>query len=162
MIEAFNSFCDVYWKTIVVFVVSAACIGCLVELYKQSLFAKIEDKYKDDKDKLAKVKTLKGGTAFALAALLTAFFLACIWKSELPKIGNAAILPVWYTALFVLQMFIDIKGVKNLLGRVLGNVVKSTEPKEPKEEKPKLKKKKVTSYVYYDKDGNVVTNPENA
>jgi len=162
MIEALKSFFETYWVTLVVGVVACVCVGCLVELFKQSLFCKLEEKYKDDANKLAKAKTAKAGTAFALAALLTAFFLACIWKSDLPNIGSSAVLPIWYTAMFLFQMLVDIKGVKSILGKVLGNVVKSTEPKEEKpekERKPKLKREKVVSYVYRDEAGNVV-NPE--
>lgn len=157
MIEAIKSFFETYGTTILVAVISCVCIGCLVELFKQSLFSKLEKKHEGDPDKLAKLKTIKAGCAFALAALLTAFFLLCIWKSDLPNIGSSAVLPIWYTAMFLLQMLIDLKSVKAVLGRILGNIVKSTEPKPKKE---KIHREKVVSYVYRDEAGNVV-NPEN-
>lgn len=157
MIEAIKSFFETYGTTILVAVISCVCIGCLVELFKQSLFSKLEKKYESDPDKLAKLKTIKAGCAFALAALLTAFFLLCIWKSDLPNIGSSAVLPIWYTAMFLLQMLVDLKSVKTILGRILGNIVKTTEPKPKKE---KLKKEKIVSYVYRDEEGNVVTPPE--
>ena len=140
MIEALKSFFEVYGLTILTAVVSCICIGCLVEIFKQSLFTKLEEKYKDNPDKLAKVKTVKSACAFALAALLTAFFLGCIWKSSLPNIGSEATLPIWYTACFLLQMLCDLKGVKTVLTKILGNVVKSTEPGTDKPKKKKMKK----------------------
>ena len=157
MTEVIKSFFETYGTTILVAVISCVCIGCLVELFKQSLFSKLEKKHEGDPDKLAKLKTIKAGCAFALAALLTAFFLLCIWKSDLPNIGSSAVLPIWYTAMFLLQMLIDLKSVKTILGRILGNIVKTTEPKPKKE---KLKKEKIVSYVYRDEEGNVVTPPE--
>lgn len=136
MIEAIKTFLEVYGVTILTAVVSCICVGCLVEIFKQSLFTKMEGKYKDNPDKFAKIKTIKAGCAFALAALVTALFLACIWKSDLPKIGNAAALPIWYTAMFLLQLLVDIKGVKSVLARILGNIVKTTElPKKKKMKK---------------------------
>ena len=139
MIEALKSFFTVYGMTILTAVVSCICIGCLVELFKQSLFSKMEKRYEDDAGKLSKIKTVKAACAFALAALLTAFFLNCIWKSELPNIGGAAALPIWYTAMYLLQMLCDIHGVKTVLAKILGNVVKATEP-ETKPKKKKMKK----------------------
>jgi len=145
MIEALTGFFATYGVTILVAVVACICVGCLVEIFKQSLFSKMEKKHEGDADKIAKVKTVKAGTAYALAAFLTAFFLACLWKSDLPKIGSVATLPIWYTAMFLLQMICDIKGVKAVFGRILGNVVKSTE------EKPKKKKmKKVVTWTEVD------------
>lgn len=160
MIESINSFFNAYWVTLVVGLVACVCVSCLVELFKQSVFTKIEEKYEGNNEKLAKVKTIKASSAFAVAGLLTAFFLACIWKSSLPNIGDWAVLPVWFTAMYLLQMVFDIKGIKFILARILGNIVKATEPPKRKNEPPKYTKKKVTSYVYYDRDGNVVDNPE--
>ena len=140
MLNALESFFSTYGLTIGVGVIACVCIGCLVEIFKQSLFSRMEEKYKDDPDKLAKIKTIKAGCAYALAALLTAFFLGCIWKSSLPNIGSAATLPIWYTAMFLLQMLCDLKGVKKIIARILGNLVKTTEPQNPK----KKMKKQVT------------------
>lgn len=140
MLETIATFFETYGVTILVAVVSCVCVGCLVEIFKQSLFSKMEAKLVDNPDKLAKVKTVKAGCAFALAAVLTAFFLGCVWKSELPNIGGAATLPIWYTAMFLLQMLCDLKGVKAILSRVLGNVVKTTEPVAEKPKKKKMKK----------------------
>lgn len=144
MSEALNVFFNTYWITIVVFVISGICVGCLVEVYKQSLFTSLEAKYKGDPDdpnkpgnpeKLAKIKTIKGGTAFAVAVLLVAFFMACIWKSNLPKIGNAALLPIWYTCMFLIQLVSDLKSTKNLISRLLGNFIPELKPKKQKMKK---------------------------
>jgi len=136
MWESIETFFGTYGPTIAVFILASVCAGCLVEIFKQSLFAKMEEKYKDNPEKLAKIKTIKAGCAFALAAVLVGFFLGCIWKSSLPKLGNAALLPIYYTAMYLLQMLCDLKGVKNIIARILGNLVE-----------PKKKKKKVTSWV---------------
>lgn len=140
ILEAIGSFFEVYGVTILVACVTCICIGCLVELFKQSLFNKLEKRYAADEGKLAKVKTVKAGCAFALAALLTAFFLRCIWKSSLPNIGNEALLPIWFTVMYLLQLFCDIKSIKALFNRILGNVIPSTEPKAEKPKKKKMKK----------------------
>lgn len=140
MLETIKSFFETYGFTILTGVIACVCTGCLVEIFKQSLFSKMEEKYKDNPDKLAKLKTVKAGCALALAAVLTAFFLGCIWKSELPNIGGVATLPIWYTAMFLLQMLCDLKGVKAVFARVLGNVIKTTEPQPEKPKKKKMKK----------------------
>ena len=138
--ETIGKFFETYCLTLVAAIVACVCVGCLVEIFKQSLFTKMEEKYKDNPDKLTKIKTIKAACSFALAAVLTAFFLACIWKSKLPNIGDYAVLPIWFTAMYLLQMLVDLKAVKNIISRILGNFIKSTEPKEPK----KKMKKKVT------------------
>lgn len=144
MSEALNVFFNTYWITIVVFVISGICAGCLVEVYKQSIFTSLEAKYKGDpndlskpcnQEKLAKIKTIKGGTAFAVAVLLVAFFLTCIWKSNLPKIGNAALLPIWYTCMFLIQLVSDLKSTKNLISRLLGNFIPELKTKKKKMKK---------------------------
>ena len=140
ILEAIGSFFEVYGLTILVACVTCICIGCLVELFKQSLFSKLEKRYAADESKLAKLKTVKAGCAFALAALLTAFFLRCIWKSSLPNIGNEALLPIWFTTMYLLQMLCDIKGVKAVFEKILGNVIQTTEPQVEKPKKKKMKK----------------------
>ena len=42
--------------------------------------------------------------------------------------------------LFLLQMLCDLKGVKAVFARVLGNVIKTTEPQPEKPKKKKMKK----------------------
>ena len=140
ILDAIGSFFEVYGFTLLVACVTCICTGCLVELFKQALFTKMEKRYEADENKLAKLKTIKGGCSFALAALLTAFFLGCIWKSSLPNIGNEALLPIWFTAMYLLQMLCDLKGVKSVLARILDNVVKPTEEKKEKPKKKKMKK----------------------
>ena len=139
MIEAIGAFFNEYGLTILIGVISCICVGCLVEIFKQSVFSKLEEKYKDDPDKLTKIKTIKAGCAFALAAILTGFFLLCIWKSGLPRIGGIYAMPIWFTAMYLLQMLVDIKGIKGIIKRILDNVIKSTTEK-PEEKKKKLKK----------------------
>jgi len=144
--SAFLAFIETYWLTIVVFAVACIAVGCLVEVFKISLFTKMEEKYKDNPDKLAKLKTVKAGCAFALAALLCAFFLACIYKDDgLPKIGGIASTPIWFAAMFILQMLCDLKGLKTVLGKIFGKIAEA--PKVQDEAKPKKKKKKYKKEV---------------
>lgn len=146
---SFIAFIETYWLTCIVFAVSCIAVGCLVEVFKIALFTKMEEKYKDNPDKLAKLKTIKAGCAFALAALLCVFFLACIYKDEaLPKIGGVASTPIWYAAMFVLQMLCDLKGLKAFLGKIFGKVVETPKvEKEPKAKKKKVKMKKQITWV---------------
>ena len=145
ILNVLKTFIETYWLTIVVYAVACIAVGCLVEAFKISLFTKIEEKYKDNPDKIAKLKTIKAGCAFALAALLCAFFLVCIYKDEsLPKIGGIASTPIWYAAMFILQMLCDLKGLKTVMGKLFGKIV---EPKAEKVEKPKKKKIKMKKQI---------------
>lgn len=147
--EYVNLFLETYGLTVLVFCLSAVCVGLLVELLKQSAFAKLEKKYESEGKDAAKLKTIKGLVSFAAAFILVAFFMACIQKSELPKIGNSAIIPIWFTVMYLLQLFVDIKGLKTLVGKVLGNIVPQPKP-------VKKKVKKVVSYVDVDENGNPI------
>lgn len=144
--EYLNSFFDTYGLTVLVFCLSAVCIGLLVELLKQSAFAKLEKKFEADGKDASKLKTVKGVVAFVAAFVLVAFFMACIYRSSLPKIGNEAIVPIWFTLMYLMQLFVDIKGVKSFVGKLLGNI--ATPPKPAKK-----RVKKVVSYVDVDEAG---------
>ena len=141
--EIVRAFTSVYGLTVLVFCLSAICIGVLVELFKQSVFAKIEKKYEAEGKDASKLKTVKGISACFLAVILTIFFLACIHKSGLPTIGGVAVTPIWFTVMYLLQLFVDIKGLKTILGKLLGNIVAAPKGKKPK-------KKKVVTYVDVD------------
>ncbi len=143
--EIVREFTSVYGLTVLVFCLSAICVGVLVELFKQSVFTKLEEKYKEENKDASKLKTVKGMAASFLAVILVGFFLACIYASELPTIGGKAVVPIWFTIMYLLQLFVDIKALKNFLGKLLGNI--ATAPKD----KPK-KKKKVVTYVDVDEE----------
>lgn len=143
--EFLNQFLTVYGMTVLVFCLSAICVGVLVELFKQSVFAKIEKKYEADGKDTSKLKTFKGASACFLAVALTAIFLGCIYASELPTIGGAGVVPVWFTVMYLLQLFVDIKGLKQILGKMLGNITEAAKPKAKK-------KKKVVTYVDVDEE----------
>ncbi len=143
--EILRNFSQVYGLTVLVFCLSAICVGVLVELFKQSVFTKLEKKYEEENKDASKLKTAKGISACFLAVILVIFFLACIYKSGLPVIGGLAVTPIWFTVMYLLQLFVDIKGLKTILGKMLGNIVVA--PKE----KPK-KKKKVVTYVDVDEE----------
>lgn len=141
-----KQFFETYGVTIFVFVVACISIGCLVEVFKIAIFTKMEEKYKNNPDKLAKIKTLKAGCSFALAAVLCAFFLACIYKDpNLPNIGGIACTPIWFAALFILQMLCDLKGLKSVLNKLFGKITDAMSKKE--EEKKKAKKPKMRKEV---------------
>lgn len=143
--EFLNQFLTVYGMTVLVFCLSAICVGVLVELFKQSVFAKIEKKYKEEAKDVSKLKTIKGISACFLAVILVIFFLACIYASELPTIGGRAAQPIWFTVMYLLQLFVDIKGLKQILGKMLGNIEAVAKPK-------KKKQKKVVTYVDVDEE----------
>lgn len=138
--EILRSFTSIYGLTVLVFCLSAICVGVLVELFKQSVFAKVEQKYETEGKDAAKLKTIKGVSACFLAVLLVGFFLACIYASDLPTIGGRASVPIWFTVMYLLQLFVDIKGLKKILGTMLGNIVAPEKPK-------RVKRKKVVTYV---------------
>lgn len=143
--EILREFTSVYGLTVLVFCFSAICVGVLVELFKQSVFAKIEKKYEDEGKDSSKLKTIKGISACFLAVILVAFFLACILASNLPTIGDKAVVPIWFTVMYLLQLFVDIKGLKNIIGKLLGNIAVAAKPKTKK-------KKKVVTYVDVDEE----------
>lgn len=145
-----NGFAETYGLTVLVFCLSAVCIGVIVELFKQTAFAKLEKRYEDEGKDASKLKTFKSVASFLIAAALVALFLASIHNSTLPTIGGIAVVPIWYTVMFLLQLFVDIKGVKSFIGRVLGNIAAP-----PKMEKP-AKRKVIRKVVYEDENGNPV------
>lgn len=152
ILETIKGFANTYGITILTFTVASICVGCLVELFKIAVFTRIESKCKSDEDRLAKVKTVKSTSAFAVALVLTATFLTCIYKSDLPTIGGFAAQPIWFTAMFLLQMLCDIKGLKDFLRRVVNGVV--PEKTETKPKKKRVKMKKVVNWVKVeDEDG---------
>ncbi len=143
--EFLNAFTEVYGLTVLVFCLSAICIGVLVELFKQSVFAKIEKKYEAESKDASKLKTIKGVSASFLAVILTCLFLGCIYASELPTIGGGAVVPIWFTIMYLLQLFVDLKAIKQFIGKLLDNVTATAKPK-------KKKQKRVVTYVDVDEE----------
>ena len=143
--EIVREFTSIYGLTVLTFCLSAICVGVLVELFKQSVFAKIEKKYEAEAKDVSKLKAIKGISACFLAVVLVIFFLACIYASELPTIGGRAAQPIWFTVMYLLQLFVDIKGLKQFFGKFLGNIASAPKVK-------KTKKKKVVTYVDVDEE----------
>lgn len=145
-----NGFAETYGLTVLVFCLSAVCIGVIVELFKQTAFAKLEKKYEKDGKDASRLKTFKSVASFLIAATLVALFLSSIYRSTLPTIGGIAVVPIWYTAMFLLQLFVDIKGVKTFIGRILGNIATPSKPEKP------ARRKVIRKVVYEDEDGRPV------
>lgn len=140
LLESLKAFFIEYWVTILVSILSSVCCAAIVDLYKKGVFTKLEEHYKDNESKLTIVKVVKSTTSIALASILTTGFLFCIHKSSLPCIGDEALMPIWATAMYLLQLYIGMRGVKTVMEKVLGTFVA-----QPKEKKKKMKK--VVTYV---------------
>ena len=106
-----------------------------MEIFKKSAFTALEKKVEADEKKKANVAAIKAVSSLVLAGILTAFFLGCIWKSDLPKLGNGAVLPIHFTVMYLTQLVIDLKTLKSIVDRILNSFEKA-----PKEKKPKMKK----------------------
>lgn len=150
IVDYLNRFVETYGLTILVFCLSAVCIGVIVELFKQTAFAKLEKKFDEDGKDSSKLKTFKSVASLLVAAALSALFLWSIYGSDLPTIGGTAVTPIWYTVMLLLQLFVDIKGVKTFIGRVLGNIAAPEKAEKP------AKRKLTKKVVYEDEDGNLV------
>lgn len=140
LLEVVKAFFVEYWVTILVAILSSFCCAAIVDLYKKGVFTKLEEHYKADEGKLAKVKVIKSATSMILAGIITITFLHCLHKSSLPCIGDEALMPIWITALYLLQLYIGMRGIKTVMDKVLGTFVA-----QPKEKKKKMKK--VVTYV---------------
>ncbi len=142
-IESMKAFFVMYWVTILVSILSSVCCAAIVDLYKKGVFTKLEEQYKNDEAKLTKVKVVKSASSMVLAGAITILFLACIHKSSLPCIGDLALMPIWATALYLLQLYIGMRGIKTVMEKILGTFIA-----QPKEKKKKMKK--VVTYVEAD------------
>ena len=142
-VESLKAFFVEYWVTILVSILSSVCCAAIVDLYKKGVFSKLEETYKADEPKLAKIKVIKSASSMVLAGLITFGYLACIHKSSIPCIGDFALMPIWFTALYLLQLYIGMRGIKTIMEKVLGTFVA-----QPKEKKKKMKK--VVTYVEAD------------
>ena len=140
LLETLKAFFVEYWVTILVSILSSVCCAAIVDLYKKGVFSKLEEHYKADEAKLAKIKVVKSASAMFLAGIITFGYLSCIHKSSLPCIGDMAIMPIWFTALYLLQLYIGMRGIKTIMEKVLGTFVA-----QPKEKKKKMKK--IVTYV---------------
>ncbi len=150
ILDVIVAFFETYGLTLAIGLVACICVGLLVEIFKKSAFTAIEKKVEADEKKKANVATIKATSALVLAGILTAFFLACIWKSDLPKLGNGAVLPIHFTVMYLLQMLFDLKTLKGIVDRILNKF-----EKEPKVKEPKKKMKKVVTWVE-DNEGDIV------
>jgi len=142
LMDVVVAFFETYGKTLAVGLVACICVGILVELFKKGAFTSLENKFKDNEEKLATLGTVKATSALVLAGILTAFFLGCIWKSDLPKLGNGAVLPIHFTVMYLLQLIFDLKTLKGIVDRILNKIEKKDEAKPAKK-----KMKKVVTWV---------------
>lgn len=133
--DLLGAFVEKYGLTLGIGLAACICVGILVEIFKKSAFTALEKKVEADEKKKANVAAIKAVSSLVLAGILTAFFLGCIWKSDLPKLGNGAVLPIHFTVMYLTQLVIDLKTLKSIVDRIL-NVFE----KAPKEKKPKMKK----------------------
>ena len=133
--DLLGAFVEKYGLTLGIGLAACICVGILVEIFKKSAFTALEKKVEADEKKKANVAAIKAVSSLVLAGILTAFFLGCIWKSDLPKLGNGAVLPIHFTVMYLLQMVFDLKSLKGIVDRILNSFEKA-----PKEKKPKMKK----------------------
>lgn len=133
--DLLGAFVEKYGLTLGIGLAACICVGILVEIFKKSAFTALEKKVEADEKKKANVAAIKAVSSLVLAGILTAFFLGCIWKSDLPKLGNGAVLPIHFTVMYLTQLVIDLKTLKSIVDRILNSFEKS-----PKEKKPKMKK----------------------
>ena len=133
--DLLGAFVEKYGLTLGIGLVACICVGLLVEIFKKSAFTALEKKVEADEKKKANVAAIKAVSSLVLAGILTAFFLGCIWKSDLPKLGNGAVLPIHFTVMYLTQLVIDLKTLKSIVDRILNSFEKA-----PKEKKPKMKK----------------------
>lgn len=103
--------------------------GCLVEFSKKA-FKPLEDKYKEDEDKLAKLKVTKGWASQGIGAGLVFLFLICIKNSTIGMVGGNALLPLWFACDFYLQFLVSCYGLKAIQKAI-----------ENQQNKPKKEKK---------------------
>ena len=108
--------------------VISVLVGCLVEFSKKA-WKPLEEKYKDDPGKSARLKALKGWISQVLAGILIVAFLACIKKSTIEIVGGNALLPLWFALDFYLQFLVSCYGLKAVLKFIEANKNK------PKKEK---------------------------
>ncbi len=140
LLEVIKAFFVEYWVTILVAILSSFCCAAIVDLYKKGVFTKLEEHYQANESKLAKIKVIKSASSMVLAGIITGVFLYCLHKSSLPCIGDEALMPIWVTALYLLQLYFGMRGIKTVMEKVLGTFVA-----QPKEKKKKMKK--VVTYV---------------
>ena len=133
--DLLGAFVEKYGLTLGIGLAACICVGILVEIFKKSAFTALEKKVEADEKKKANVAAIKAVSSLVLAGILTAFFLGCIWKSDLPKLGNGAVLPIHFTVMYLTQLVIDLKTLKSIVDRILNSFEKA-----PKEKKPKMKK----------------------
>ena len=126
--DLLGAFVEKYGLTLGIGLAACICVGILVEIFKKSAFTALEKKVEADEKKKANVAAIKAVSSLVLAGILTAFFLGCIWKSDLPKLGNGAVLPIHFTVMYLTQLVIDLKTLKSIVDRILNSFEKA--PKE--------------------------------
>lgn len=158
--EILKDVLDRYAVAFIMFLLTGAGIGSLLEIYKASAFAAIEKKNEDDKKKSSTLATVKAVTSLILAGVLTAWFLKCLMAAlDFPGSNPKALYPVYFLLLFLWQLFVDMKGgIKALWKTFFTKEPKSAasveEDPEPKPRKPRVLVKKIRFTI--DDEGNEV------
>ena len=104
-------------------------VGCLVEFSKKA-WKPLEEKYKDDAEKSAKLKTVKGWVSQIIAAVLVIVFLGCVKKSTIEIVGGNALLPLWFAVDYYLQFLVSCYGLK-----AVQRAIENQKNKPPREKK---------------------------
>ncbi len=107
-------------------------VGFLVEFSKKA-WKPLEEKYKGDEEKSAKLKVKKGWVSQICAAGLVIFFLDCVRRSTIGIVGGNALLPFWFTLDFSFQFLVSCYGLKSIKKDI-------DSKKKPKKEKPQYVK----------------------
>ena len=105
-------------------------VGCLVEFSKKA-WKPLEEKYKEDPEKTAKLKVAKGWVSQCIGAFLVLFFLVCVKNSTIGIVGGNALLPLWFALDFYLQFLVSCYGLKAIQRAI--EIQKNRPPKEKKQ-----------------------------
>lgn len=107
--------------------------GCLVEFSKKA-WKPLEEKYKDDEEKYAKLKVTKGWVSQGIGAGLVFLYLICIKNSTIGMVGGNALLPLWFSLDFFLQFLVSCYGLK-----AIQKAIENQQNKPKKEKKQYVK-----------------------
>lgn len=104
-------------------------VGALVEFSKKA-WKPLEEKYKDDEEKSAKLKVVKGWVSQVVAVVLLIAFFTCLKKSTIEIIGGNALLPFWFAMDFFFQFLVSCYGLK-----AVQRAIENQKNKPPREKK---------------------------
>jgi len=114
-------------------IVISILTGALVEFSKKA-WKPLEEKYRDDEIKIAKLKVIKGWVSQIIGAVLVLAFLACMNKSTIGILGGIALFPLWFALDFFLQFLVSCHGLK-----VIKKYIENQRNKPRKERKEVVK-----------------------